>query len=138
MGAGDRKPRWQIPLVTGEAAGALRVFCHGLHMALVFYGLFGWVVPNTNWLIAHLIFIPALVAVWRMNDGVCPLNNLESLLTTGVWRNPANTEEGSFLRVIVERYLKLEPSQELMDQITYGLMAFVWVLSWLHLALVAA
>jgi hypothetical protein len=135
MNAGDPKPRWQVPLVTGEAAGALRVFCHGLHMALVFYGLFGWVVPNANWLIAHLVFIPALVAVWRVNNGVCPLNNIETFLTTGRWRNADNAEEGSFLVVIVERYLRMRPTQGLMDRVTYGLMGFVWVLSWLHLAL---
>lgn len=129
------KPQWRVPLVTGEAAGALRVFCHGLHMALVFYGLFGWIVPNAVWLVAHLLFIPGLVAVWVMNSGVCPLNNLESLLTTGRWRNADNAEEGSFLVVIVERYLGLNPTQGLMDRITCGLMALVWALSWLHLGM---
>jgi hypothetical protein len=132
---GERKPLWQVPLVTGEAAGGLRVFCHGLHMALVFYGLFGWVVPSAPWLIAHLVFIPALVVVWIANAGVCPLNNIETLLTTGRWRNPENGEEGSFLVTIVERYLGMRPTQGLMDRVTYGLMAFVWALSWLHLAL---
>lgn len=122
-------------MVTGEAAGALRVFCHGLHMALVFYGLFGWVIPSAPWLIAHLIFIPALVAVWVANKGVCPLNNLETLLTTGRWRDANNAEEGSFLVVIVERYLGLRPTQGLMDRVTYALMAFVWLLSWLHLSI---
>ncbi len=132
---GERKPFWQLPLVTGEAAGGLRVFCHGLHMALVFYGLFGWLVPNASWLIAHLVFIPMLVIVWVANAGVCPLNNLETLLTSGRWRDPDNAEEGSFLVTIVERYLRMRPTQGLMDRVTYGLMAFVWMLSWLHLAL---
>jgi hypothetical protein len=129
------KQHWRVPLVTGEAAGALRVFCHGLHMALVFYGLLGWIVPNASWLVAHLIFIPGLITVWVLNNGVCPLNNLESLLTSGRWRNPDNAEEGSFLVVIVERYLGLQPTQGLMDRITYGLMALVWALSWLHLGM---
>ena len=126
------------PIVTGSAATALRAVCHALHMALVFFGLLGWVIPSEPWLIAHLIFIPGLIAVWRMNDGVCPLNNLESMLTTGAWRNPASAEEGAFLRVIVERYLNLHPTQEQMDQITYGIMALVWCFSWLHLACVSA
>lgn len=115
----------------------LRVFCHALHMALVFFGLFGWLIPSEPWLIAHLIFIPGLIAVWRMNDGVCPLNNLEARLTTGFWRNPTNEEEGAFLRVIVERYLMLRPTQEQMDQITYGIMGVAWFLSWIHLTLFA-
>lgn len=127
-----------MPLVTGEAAGALRVFCHGLHMALVFYGLFGWLIPSEPWLVAHLIFIPALVVVWVANKGVCPLNNVETLLTSGRWRDPDNAEEGSFLVVIVERYLDVRPTQGLMDRVTYGLMAFVWMLSWLHLGTLPA
>ena len=125
------------PFVTGFAVSALRVFCHALHMALVLFGLLGWLIPSEPWLIAHLIFIPALIAVWRVNDGVCPLNNLESRLTTGAWRNPANAEEGAFLRVIVERYLKLHPTQEQMDQVTYGILGLVWLLAWLHLALLS-
>ena len=113
----------------------MRIACHGLHMALVFYGLLGWLIPSEPWLIVHLIFIPGLIAVWRMNDGVCPLNNLESFLTTGSWRNRANVEEGGFIRAIVIRYLELEPTQQQMDSVTYGIMAFVWLLSWVHLAL---
>jgi hypothetical protein len=126
------------PLLTGAAASGTRLFLHGLHMVLVFYGLLGWLIPSEPWLIAHLIFIPGLIAVWRLNDGVCPLNNLEARLLTGTWRNADNTEEGGFLRAIVIRYLKLEPTQAQMDTVTYGLMAFVWLLSGLHLALLSS
>lgn len=122
------------PLVTGRAAGVLNVVCHALHVALVIYALLGWLVWSAPWLIAHLVFLPGLVVVWLLNRGVCPLNNLESRLTTGRWRNAENVEEGSFIRTIVERYLGLHPTQQTMDRITYGLMAFAWVLSWVHLA----
>jgi len=102
---------------------------------LVFYGLFGWLIPSEPWLIAHLIFIPSLIAVWYANDGVCPLNNLEARLLTGEWRDHSNAEEGGFLRAIVVRYLKIEPTQPQMNAITYAIMGFVWLLSWGHLAL---
>jgi hypothetical protein len=126
------------PLLSGAAADALRVFCHGLHMALVFYALLGWLVPSKPWLVVHMIFIPGLVAVWWANKGVCPLNNIESWLTTRRWRNPGNAEEGSFIVGVVERYLNLHPTQRQMDVITYALMALVWVLSWLHLGTLQA
>ena len=128
----------KAPLLTGRAASALGVFCHGLHMALVFYALLGWLMPSASWLVVHLIYMPMLVVVWLLNKGVCPLNNLESWLTTGRWRNPQNTEEGSFLVAIVERYLGLHPTQRQMDAITYALMGLVWVLSWLHLSYITA
>ncbi|MBI1213039.1 MAG: hypothetical protein GC190_16370 [Alphaproteobacteria bacterium] len=104
-------------------------------MVLVFYGLLGWLVPSRPWLVAHLAFIPGLIAVWYVNRGVCPLNNLEARLLTGTWHDPSNVEEGGFLRAIVIRYLKVEPSQAQMDTITYAIMGFVWLLSWAHLAL---
>jgi hypothetical protein len=106
-------------------------------LALVFFGLLGWLVPSAPWLIAHLAFLPGLALVWVLNRGVCPLNNIESYLTTGRWRNADNAEEGSFIVTIVERYLKLKPTQQTMDRITYGLMALVWALSWLHLRLLS-
>jgi len=124
----------RAPLLTGRSASALRVICHGLHMALVFYALLGWLVPSTPWLVAHLVYMPTLIAVWLLNKGVCPLNNIESWLTTGRWRNPANAEEGGFMVRVVERYLNLYPTQRQMDAVTYGLMALVWALSWLHLS----
>ena len=123
----------QRGLLNGAPARALSVFCHGLHMSLVFFGLFGWMVPSEGWLKAHLVFIPALVAVWLVNRGSCPLNNIESWLTTGQWRDPDNKEEGSFIVTAVERYLGLQPTQRQMDLITYALMLVVWLLSWAHL-----
>jgi hypothetical protein len=131
MPAKDEASR--APLLTGKSADAMRIFCHGLHIALVFYALLGWLVPSVPWLIAHLVYMPALVIVWVLNKGVCPLNNIESRLTTGRWRNADNAEEGSFLVTVVERYLNLHPTQRQMDLVTYALMALVWALSWVHL-----
>jgi hypothetical protein len=122
------------PLVAGRPAAALRAFCHYLHLVLVFYALLGWLIPSRPWLIAHLIYMPALIAVWLANKGVCPLNNVEGWLTTGRWRNEHNKEEGSFIVTIVERYLGLTPTQRQMDAITYALMGLVWMLSWMHLS----
>ena len=112
----------------------MRIGCHALHMALVVFGLLGWLVPNTGWLIAHLVFLPGLATVWLVNDGVCPLNNLEAYLTSGSWRT-GDPEEGAFLRIAVQRYLRLYPSQAQMNAVTYVLMGLVWLLSSVHLAL---
>lgn len=125
------------PLVSGTAAAALGTLCHALHVALVFFGLLGWLIPSAPWLIAHIVFIPGLILIWALNQGVCPLNNIESRLTTGRWRNPANAEEGSFIVTIVERYLNLHPTQKTMDRITYALMAAAWLFSCVHLGLLA-
>lgn len=131
----DTPTRTRRPILTGAAANGTKLVLHAHHMALVIYGLLGWLIPSEPWLIAHLVFIPGLLLVWYVNDGVCPLNNLEARLLTGNWRNADNAEEGGFLRALVIRYLKLEPTQPQMDAITYAIMGFVWLLSWAHLAL---
>ena len=134
----DTPPRIRKPILTGAAAKGTSFALHAHHMVLVVFGILGWLIPSEPWLIAHLVFIPGLLAVWHVNKGVCPLNNLEARLLTGTWRNPENAEEGGFLRAIVIRYLKLEPTQAQMDAITYAIMGVVWLLSWGHLALIRA
>ena len=134
----DTQTRQPKPILIGAAAKGTSLALHALHMALVIFGVFGWLMPSEPWLIVHLIFLPCLIAVWYVNNGVCPLNNLEARLLTGTWRDPANAEEGGFLRAIVVRYLKLEPTQAQMDAITYAIMMLAWLLSWGHLALIRA
>lgn len=125
----NSRPR---PPVRGRAAAGLSAFCHYLHLALVGFVLGGWLVPVTEVLLAHLAFVPLLVVTWLLNGNSCPLNNLENRLTKGIWRDPENREEGSFLVVVVEKYLGLHPSQRLMDVITYMLMGAAWLLALGH------
>lgn len=120
-------------LVTGAAARALSVSCHYLHIGIMLFILLGWVVPVDGALMAHLALVPSLLLIWYFNGCSCPLNNVESYLLKGVWRDPDNREEGSFLVVLVEQYLGMQPSQRQMDMITYLIMAMAWLLSALHL-----
>ena len=126
------------PLLTGRPATLTRHTCHALHMALVGYGLLGWLVPSMPWLRVHLVFLPVLPIVWRLNRNTCPLNNLETWLTSGRWRDDSNPEEGGFLRATVVRYFDVEVSERAMNAVTYSLMGLAWGLSWGHLAMLAS
>ena len=110
----------------------MSAFCHYLHMVLVIFVLAGWLVPVSEVLELHMAFVPLLVLTWLLNRNTCPLNNIESWLTKGVWRDAENREEGSFLVVVVEKYLGLHPSQRLMDAVTYMLMGAAWLLALGH------
>ena len=121
-------------ILTGTLARLLTTFCHALHMALVIFVLVGWLIPVTTLLQLHIAFVPLLVVTWALNGNSCPLNNMETLLTKGVWRDDTNREEGSFLVVVVEKYLGLHPTQRQMDLVTYALMAVAWALSLAHLS----
>jgi hypothetical protein len=95
--------------------------------------MLGWIVPFDATLLAHLILVPVILGIWYLNDCSCPLNNIESYLMKGLWRDPDNREEGSFVVVVVEQYLGMRPTQRAMDMITYGVMGFAWMLSGSHL-----
>lgn len=121
------------PIVTGGAAQALSSTCHYLHLGIMLFIMLGWIVPFDAALLAHLILVPVILGIWYLNDCSCPLNNIESYLLKGLWRDPDNREEGSFVVVVVEQYLGMQPTQRAMDMITYGVMGFAWMLSGIHL-----
>jgi len=119
--------------VTGGAARALSWTCHNLHIVILVFIVLGWTVPVSAVLWAHLVLVPLILGIWYLNNCSCPLNNIESYLLKGLWRDPDNREEGSFVVVVVEQYLGMKPTQKTMDIITYAIMALAWVLSGVHL-----
>ena len=42
----------------------------------------------------YLLLLPAIMAQWYVNHGSCVMNNFESWLRSGRWRDPSNPEEG--------------------------------------------
>ena len=90
------------PIVTGGAAQALSSTCHYLHLGIMLFIMLGWIVPFDAALLAHLILVPVILGIWYLNDCSCPLNNIESYLLKGLWRDPDNREEGSFVVVVVD------------------------------------
>ncbi len=62
--------------------------CFYHHIAMMVYILGGWIVPWHPALIFYLVFVPSVIGQWRLNKNTCVLNNIESLLRTGKWRNP--------------------------------------------------
>jgi hypothetical protein len=104
-----------------------------LHWIIVLYGVSGWLSPNEGWLIVYLVFVPIMVIHWRFNDNSCILNNIETWLLTGKWRNKHNPEEGGFVHTTLLRVLGWAPSARVMDQVIYGLMAAVWIVGYVRL-----
>jgi hypothetical protein len=112
---------------------ALGWFCFVLHLAIVGYAVVGWLTPWRGGLIFYLCYVPLLPVQWQLNRTSCILNNIETWLRTGRWRNPSNPEEGAFLLKLVERVLGLHPSRGQMDAIIYSLLGVFWLLALSHL-----
>ena len=107
------------------------------HIGVSLYILFGWML--TAGLGLYLVLLPAIGVQWHFNQGSCVINNFESWLRTGHWRDPQSKEEGTFLLMICEWALRTRPSQALLDRVSYGLLLALWLtgfsrLVWLNLA----
>ena len=73
-----------------------------------------------------------MVAQWRLNKNSCLLNNTESFLRTGQWRDSRNVEEGGWLKTLAENTLGLKLAHWQVDALTYAVMALLWLLGLGH------
>lgn len=97
---------------------------------VVFYALVGWAIRPG--LIAYLAFLPAMVMHWRLNKGSCVLNNCETLLRTGRWRNPANREEGAWVQCLLTDLTGFGVTPRQVSLLSYLLVTMLWGLAWWH------
>ena len=112
---------------------ALGRACFIVHFVPLLYALTGWLARDRTWLIVYLIFIPAMFLQWKLNRGACVLNNIESLIRNGRWRNPANREAGAWLRTLVNERTGWNLSRAQMDMVINGVMLALWLLAFARL-----
>lgn len=112
---------------------ALGQLCFALHFGAMIFIALGWTVPQAGVLLFYLLFLPAVVVQWRFNKNSCVLNNIESLVRTGRWRDPGNAEEGAWLLGLVRSALRLELKPAQLDALVYIALALFWGLGLAHL-----
>ena len=101
-------------------------FCFYFHFAVMIYIVLGWAIPATAALAFYLVFLPGVALQWLVNKNACVLNNIESWLRTGAWRDPSNREEGQWLLTLVKDVTGLEFTPTQMDAFTYCVLAVLW------------
>ena len=106
---------------------ALGQACFIIHFLPLIYVLAGWLAPWRSALIVYLVFVPAVFLQWRLNKSSCVLNNMESLIRTGHWRDPHSREEGAWLRTLIKDRTGWSLSRLQMDLIMNGVMATLWL-----------
>lgn len=107
--------------------------CFWLHIAVLIYIVGGWALPQRQALYVYLGFLPLMVLHWRLNGNSCILNNLESWLRSGRWRDPGNREEGQWLLTLVKGVTGLEFHPWHMDAVSYCALVLLWGLGLWHL-----
>jgi hypothetical protein len=113
---------------------ALGQACFWLHVAILIFIVAGWAVPQRGILMFYLVFLPLVVAQWRLNRGACVLNNTENWLRHGRWRAPdRNAEEGAWFRTLVRNLTGIALGQRAMDAVIYTAMAIFWALAAIRL-----
>lgn len=113
---------------------AVRVL-QALHYAILAWGVVGWAIPSNGWLLAYLVAMPLIAVQWLVNRNTCVLNNLESWIATGRWRDATDAGQGGFIAGVFQRVTGWRPSSRATDAISYGLLAVFWVLGAIHWAL---
>lgn len=104
------------------------------HYAILAWGVTGWAIPSNAWLIAYLFAMPLIAVQWVLNRNTCLLNNLESWIVTGRWRDRADPEQGGFIAGFVEKVSGWRPSGRAANLISYGLLGVLWCVAATHLA----
>lgn len=97
-----------------------------VHIALVAYVTFGWLVPSRPWLYFYALLLPTIVMQWLLNGGCSIVNNVENLLRVGQWSDPQNGFEGAFFRTLLER-VGIRPTQAQINTALCSLMLIFWV-----------
>jgi hypothetical protein len=121
------------PDSTAERDG-LGWFCFVHHLAVMVYIVVGWLLPSKPALMFYVAFLPAVALQWRLNKDSCILNNVESLIRTGQWRDPSNREEGAWLLTLARDTIGLPVTARQVDIFTYVVLLALWLLGFGHLA----
>jgi hypothetical protein len=100
-----------------------------LHVAILVYIVIGWALPFVGY---YIVVLPLVALHWPLNRNACVINNLESLIRTGRWRDPRNCEEGAWLKHLIKAAVGLELTARQVDRLSYGLVVVLWGLGIWH------
>jgi len=113
----------------GPRADSLGLGCFLFHLFIAAYIVFGWIISPTPALVVYLVLLPAVVAQWYVNRGSCVINNIESWVRSGRWRDAKNPEEGGFLLMLCHWLFRVRPHPVVLDRLCYVTVLVLWLLA---------
>ncbi len=122
----EDSPAAALPSQAAAARDALGTFCFYLHFAVMIYIVIGWAAPPKAAVVFYLCFLPAVVVQWHLNENSCLLNNIESLIRIGRWRDPNNKEEGAWLATLAARLTGHSFKPRHVDVFIHFVMLVLW------------
>ena len=122
-----------LPSHVAEKRDLLGNFCFYLHFAVMIYIVAGWLAPWPATLYFYLGFLPAVAVQWQFNKNSCVLNNIESVIRSGQWRDPNNREEGAWLQTLAHKITGILFKPWQVDLFTYFILVVLWSAGLSHL-----
>ncbi len=122
-----------LPSRVAEKRDVLGNLCFYFHFVVMIFIVTGWLMPWRGGLLFYLAFLPAVAVQWQFNKNSCVLNNIESFIRTGGWRDPNNVEEGAWLQTLCHRVTGILFKPWQMNLLTYSVLVLLWCLGLGHL-----
>jgi hypothetical protein len=119
---------------TGPRCDLLGIFFFVFHLGVSVYIILGWMIPSASALTFYLAFLPLIAMQWLVNRGSCVINNLESFLRSGRWRNPGHGGEGQFLSMVFAWWFGWRVRRGHFDAASYSALLILWGLGLLRLS----
>ena len=102
------------------------------HMAVGAFVLGGWLITSAEGLLFYLLLLPAMAIQWAVNQGSCVINNIETWLRTGRWRDQENGEDGRYLMMLCDWLFTTRPDPMALDLLSYSVVLVLWLLGLDH------
>ena len=99
------------------------------HLGVGAYILLGWIASSPPALGFYLLLLPVVLTQWYVNEGSCVINNIESWLRSGRWRDPKNPEEGGFLLMLCNWLFRVRAHPATLDRFSYAALLILWLLA---------
>ena len=127
---GGRAPaereRSRRPIFHGLYFDGLRLVLLSVHLAIIAYVSFGWLVPSRPWLLGYLLALPLIALQWLVNGGSSIVNNFENLARKGAWNDDENEFEGAFFQTFF-RAIGVPATHAQITTVCCAMMLIFWV-----------
>lgn len=91
-----------------------------LHLLVIVFVLFGWLIGISEVLIIHIVFIPLMIIQWRFNNDTCVLTNVENSLREG--QVEKEQQQGKFIKSLLAKVFDPLPADEVIKTWLYRVL----------------
>ena len=108
------------------AVDGLRALLFTVHVAVIAYVCFGWLIHSRGALYFYTLLLPTIAIQWLLNDGASIVNNVENLVRFSHWSDSRNALEGAFFKTFLHA-AGVPASQAQITTVLCFVMLIFWI-----------